>query len=38
MPCDLEIMAICNEKIGNDKRARELHQSALDAQEELESF
>ena len=38
MPCDIEIMAVCNEKLGNDTKARKLHQAAIDAQEELESF
>lgn len=38
MPCDIEIMALCNQKLGNEAKARELHQAALDAQVELDSF
>jgi len=38
MPCDIEMMACCLEKLGETARALVLHQAAIDAQIELDSL
>lgn len=38
MPSDIEILAVCNEKLGRANLARELHEAACEAQLELDSL
>lgn len=38
MPCDIEIMADCCAKLGDNARALVLHQAAIDAQNELDAL